>query len=462
VTGACLSYLGHRVICVDSDAGKVRELQNGHIPIYEPYLEELLASAQEKGGIEFTDDITAPVRSSDVIFIAVGTPPTASGAPDLKFVDAAARSIGAAMDTTRERVIVNKSTVPVGSGNLVEALIREGIADRSGSPRDQFRFAIVSNPEFLQEGSAIHNSLYPDRIVIGADQESGIEIMKELYAPIIDQSFTDPVFLPRPARLAAVSLLTTTLTSAEMIKYAANSFLAMKISFANEIANICEKVGAEITEVTKGIGLDARIGAKFLNAGIGWGGSCFGKDLQAITHTAMEYGLRPRLLEAAQEVNRAQREVVIQKLQEKLLVMKGRTIGLLGLAFKPGTDDLRDAPSLTIAARLIQMGARIKAYDPVAMGACQHQHPELKIQYCGSAVDVASGADALVIVTEWEEFGKLDLPALACRMANAILIDGRNIVKALDAREAGFDYSAIGSKTRFPKLMPRMQLRASA
>lgn len=443
VTGACLSYLGHRVTCVDSDESKVGALAAGQVPIFEPNLEELLVLAKRRGGIDFTTNLETPVRESDVIFIAVGTPASDNGSPDLRFLEAAARGIGAAMDGSRKRVVVNKSTVPVGSGNLVESLIREGHAAAVGTA--PIRFGVVSNPEFLQEGSAIANSLYPDRIVVGSEDAEMFALMEELYRPIIDQSFTPPPFLQRPAGVSRVPFLATTLTSAEMIKYAANAFLAMKISFANEMANICERVGAQITQVSRGIGLDTRIGGRFLNAGIGWGGSCFAKDLQALTHTAQEYGYQPLLLKATEEVNDGQRQIVIQKLQEKLFVLKGRTIGLLGLAFKPDTDDLRDAPSLTIAARLLQIGARVRAYDPIAMNACRQQNPGLNIQYCQSAAELAKGADALVLVTEWSEFRNLDLCALAERMARPVLIDGRNVFDPAAARRAGLDYSGIGT-----------------
>ncbi|PWU08929.1 MAG: UDP-glucose 6-dehydrogenase [Terriglobia bacterium] len=444
VTGACLAYLGHRVTCVDADERKVGALKNGQVPIYEPGLEELLKLAGEQGGLDFTTDVAMPVAESDVIFIAVGTPSQPSGEPDLKYLEAAAHSIGRAMDGWKKRVVVNKSTVPVGSGNLVEMLVREGSLSRATQAAHSIRFGVVSNPEFLQEGSAIHNSLYPDRIVVGSEDPETVQLMEELYRPIIDQSFRAPAFLPRPEGLRGVPFVATTLTSAEMIKYAANAFLAMKISFVNEMANICERVGADVTELAKGIGLDARIGPKFLNSGIGWGGSCFGKDLQALSHTAAEYGYRALLLEATQEVNACQRQVVIQKLQEKLFVLKGRTIGLLGLAFKPETDDLRDAPSLTIAARLLQIGARVKAYDPVAMTACRQQNPDLKIQYVRSMKELAEDADALVLVTEWDEFRKADLAALAAPMAHRVLIDGRNIFDPAAALRAGFDYTSVG------------------
>ena len=444
VTGACLAYLGHRVTCVDTDAAKITKWKMGQLPIYEPYLEELIARAARIGGIEFTTELADAARNSDVIFIAVGTPPLPNGSANLSYLEAAARSIGSAMDDSRFRVVVNKSTVPVGSGNLVETLVREGITEAHPAERTKIRFGVASNPEFLREGCAVSDSLYPDRIVVGASDERTLGIMLELYRPVVKQTFDPPPGVPRPAALSQVPLVSTSLTSAEMIKYAANAFLAMKIGFANEMANICERVGAEATEVMLGIGLDSRIGAKFLNAGVGWGGSCFGKDIQALLQTASEYGYSTRLLQASLDVNMAQRQVAIQKLQEKLYILKGRTIGLLGLAFKPDTDDLRDAPSLQIAERLLQMGARVKVYDPIAMQACRQLYPGLKIRYCESALETAQDADALVVVTEWNEFRALPLAELAAAMAQPVLVDGRNIFSPEAALAAGFDYTGMG------------------
>jgi UDPglucose 6-dehydrogenase len=448
VTGACLAYLGHRVTCVDTDLAKIEKLRMGEPPIYEPGLEQLIALANDRGGIDFETDLAAPVRASDVIFIAVGTPPLPSGESNLAYLESAARGIGAAMDGSRFRVVVNKSTVPVGSGNLVEALVREGVLESHPEISNAVAFGVASNPEFLREGSAIHDSLYPDRIVVGAEDPATLEVMRELYAPLIDQGFADPSFAPRPAHLqpevAHIPMVATTITSAEMIKYSANAFLALKIGFSNEMANICERVGADVTEVMTGIGLDARIGRGFLNAGIGWGGSCFGKDISSLLHTASEYGYQARILEASLAVNRMQRGVVIQKLQEKLYILKGRTVALLGLAFKPNTDDLRDAPSLQIAEKLIQMGVRVRAYDPVAMSACREQRPDLRICYCDDALSAAEHADALVLVTEWPEFAGMNLKQLAERMNNAVLIDGRNLFQPEKARQAGFDYAGIG------------------
>ena len=448
VTGACLAFLGHRVTCVDTDASKIEKLRMGESPIYEPGLDKLITLAQEKGGIDFETDLAVPVRESDVIFIAVGTPPLPSGESNLTYLEAAARGIGAAMDDKHFRVVVNKSTVPVGSGNLVETLVRDGVMESHPDRVYTVRFGVASNPEFLREGSAIHDSLYPDRIVIGAEDNHTVNIMRELYRPLVEQQFVDPSFAPRPANTGQVPVVATTITSAEMIKYSANAFLAMKIGFANEISNVCERVGADVTEVMTGIGLDRRIGAGFLNAGLGWGGSCFGKDISSLMHTAGEYGYQARLLEASLAVNRLQRQIVIQKLQEKLYILKGRTIGLLGLAFKPDTDDLRDAPSLQIVEKLVQMGARVRAYDPIAMDACRAQNPAMRICYCNDALSAAEHADALVIVTEWPEFAELNLADLASRMNRPVMVDGRNLFHPDKAREAGFEYSGIGRASR--------------
>lgn len=444
VTGACLSYLGHHVACVDVDAGKIERLERGDLPIYEPYLKELLGLAKQRAGIRFTTDLEDAVQASDVIFIAVGTPQLPTGEANLIYLESAARGIGLAMDSKRYRVVVNKSTVPVGSGNLVEALVREGIKERQNGAGNEIEFGVASNPEFLREGAAISDSLYPDRIVLGSQDRRALESLHELYGPLVEQEFDAPAFMPRPRGFGPVPIVETSLTSAESIKYAANAFLAMKIGFANEMANICERVGADIVQVMRGIGLDSRIGPKFLNAGLGWGGSCFGKDVHSLMHTASEYGYHARLLEATIEVNKAQRLLVIQKLQEKLFILKGRTVALLGLAFKAGTDDLRDAPALQIAGKLLQMGARVTAYDPIAMGVCKEQYPDLKIHYCDSALEAVTGADAVVLVTEWDEFRALDLADIAGLAARPLLIDGRNFFAPDKAREAGLDYIGIG------------------
>jgi UDPglucose 6-dehydrogenase len=360
-----------------------------------------------------------------------------------------ARRIGVALQPGKKPVIVNKSTVPVGSGNWVEMLVNEGVqtvqmVPAGGARLQEPSFSVVSNPEFLREGSAIFDTLYPDRIVIGSNDDQAVSIMKTLYQPIVEQSFNPPNSIPRPNGLNNVPLVVTDLASAEMIKYSANAFLAMKICFANEMANLCEKVGADIGQVVKGIGHDRRIGPHFLNAGIGWGGSCFGKDLRALIQIAQEYNCQTSLLESTISANQRQRFVPITKLQEELKIIKGRTIGLLGLAFKPNTDDLRDAPSITIATQLKKMGAKIVAYDPVSNAACAQLHSDLEIIYCDNVEEVASKADALVLVTEWEEFRNADWKSIATRMHKPIIIDGRNCLSQKTMQEAGFIYRGIG------------------
>lgn len=460
VTGTCLAYLGHSVVCVDIDERKIEMLRKGRSPIYEPGLDQLIASGLQRGNLQFSTDLSKPIKESEIIFIAVGTPPLPSGKADLSHVKAVAQSIGRALDCERRRVIVNKSTVPIGSGNWVEMLVKEGLNDnpawldrvasdsttnrRSNGGRAEDIFLVASNPEFLREGSAIHDTFYPDRIVIGAVDAYAAERLRALYEPIVEQTFTPPASAPRPADVTVIPVVTTDLASAEMIKYAANAFLATKISFANEIANICERVGADIKEVVRGFGLDSRIGPKFLNAGVGWGGSCFGKDVSALIDIAKEYGYEPALLYSTVDVNKRQRHVPVQKLQEALKIIKGKTIGLLGLAFKPNTDDLRDAPAIEIASELIEMGARVKAYDPIANEVCRRQYPELKIEYAADAMALAEDCDAVVIVTEWEEFRYLDLNQIGEVMKQKALIDGRNVLDPDAVEAAGFKYRGIG------------------
>jgi len=449
VTSACLAYLGNQVIAVDADGNRLSKLRKGLIPFYEPGLEEFVRSCTKNGFLEFSDNLVEAVKRSTVIFVAVGTPSLPDGEPDLSQVMAAARAIGGALDSSRRRLIVNKSTVPVGSGNWVEMLVNQGLQAVQPVPARSARpqapsFAVVSNPEFLREGSAIYDTLYPDRIVVGSSDESAIESMRGLYKPILNQRFEPPAFAPRPDSFGQVPFVVTDLASAEMIKYSANAFLAMKISFANEIAGLCEKVGADVRQVAQGIGLDKRIGAQFLNAGIGWGGSCFWKDVKALMQVAQEYNHNTSLLDATIAVNQHQRLVPITKLQEELKIIKGRTIGLMGLSFKPNTDDLRDAPSLTIAAQLLKMGAQVKAYDPVSSRACAEAHRQLAIVYCDSLIELATDADALILVTEWDEFRGADWKAMAQVMKHPILIDGRNFLPERILEAAGFVYRGIG------------------
>lgn len=449
VTSACLAYLGNHVITVESDNSRLDSLKRGIVPIFEPGLDDLVKQCSEAGTLTFTNNLDDAVKKSQVIFIAVGTPPLPGGEPDLSQVMTVARAIGRTLDASRKRVIVNKSTVPVGSGNWVEMLVSQGLQTAQTVPARPARsdapaFSIVSNPEFLREGSAIADSFYPDRIVVGAQDESAIALMKELYDPLLNQSFKPPAVAPRPQNLGPIPLVVTDLASAELIKYSANAFLALKISFANEIAGLCEKSGADIREVMRGIGLDKRIGQFFLNAGIGWGGSCFGKDISALMQFAKEYNYPTSLLEATIDVNERQRYLVIKKLQDELKIIKGRTVGLMGLSFKPNTDDLRDAPSLSIAQHLLKMGASVKAYDPVSSKNCHKLFPELDIAYCDNLEQLAKGSDALVLVTEWDEFRKTRWENIAALMKCPLVIDGRNALVEEDLVRNGFIYRGIG------------------
>jgi len=434
-TGACLAFLGHDVTCVDVAEDKIAALERGEIPIYEPHLAELIAGA--RANLRFCTDYAQAIPNAQVVFIAVGTPSSGTGAPNLSYLEAAARAIGEHLRQPYT-VVVNKSTVPIGSGNWVGTLVREAAPLYSG-----VRFAVASNPEFLREGTAIYDSLYADRVVIGTDEEHAAEVLYTLYRPVLEQTFQPPSYLPRPEGLGAVPLISTDLASAELIKYSANAFLALKISFINEIGGLAEKVGADILQVAKGMGLDARIGTRFLQAGIGWGGSCFGKDTAALVSTAAEYGLEMPIVKAAREINRRQRERIVEKLLHELKILKGRTVGLLGLAFKPHTDDLRDAPAIEIARKLIERGVRVRVHDPVAMDRFRREHADLDVTCCASAVDVARDADALVLVTEWPEYRELDWESLFPSMRTAIVLDGRNALDRARIARAGFRYLGL-------------------
>ena len=437
-TGVCLASIGHTVSCLDTDTAKISALKAGKIPIFEPNLDDLLCDSQHN--LSFTSSYADAIPGAEVVFIAVGTPPTPSGAPNLEFLSQAARSIGQHMDA-EFTVVVNKSTVPIGSGNWVGSLLRDSCEQRTNG--NAVEFAVASNPEFLREGSALHDSLYPDRIVIGADEPRALEVLYTLYRPILDQTFAAPTYLPRPEVVSAIPLVSTDLASAELIKYAANAFLALKISFINEIGLVAERVGADIKEVGRGIGLDSRIGPRFLNAGIGWGGSCFGKDTAALIATAGEYGLHMPIVEAARKINCRQRDRVVEKLLHELKILKGRTIGLLGLAFKPNTDDLREAPAIEIAQKLIDRGVRVKAHDPIAAERFQREHGNMGVQVCPTAGDVADSCDALVLITEWNEYRDLEWEHVSKRMRNPLILDGRHALDRDKIQRAGIHYVSI-------------------
>jgi UDPglucose 6-dehydrogenase len=418
VTGAVFADLGNEVICVDNQAAKIKDLEAGRMPIYEPGLEEMVARNVADGRLSFTTDLPDAIRRSVIVFITVGTPPKDDGQTDLTAVREVARTIGQSME--RYTVVVNKSTVPVGTGELV----REVIESHQQRP---VAFDVVSNPEFLREGSAIEDTLRPDRIVIGAPTQQVAMSLLELYAP-----------LERP-------MIITDVPSAEMIKYASNAFLSTKISFINAIANICELAGADVTQVMKAMGLDARIGAAFLSAGLGYGGSCFPKDTDSLVHTAAALGYDFSLLKAVVDVNRERAGHFVQMIEKTLNPLDGRVIGVLGLAFKPNTDDMREAKSVEVISRLTQMGATVRAYDPVATDNARRMLPA-SVVYCDSPYDAATGADGVALLTEWNEFKFLNLERLCSVMRRALVFDGRNLWEPERMRRLGFEYHSIGRK----------------
>lgn len=448
VTGVCLAHIGHEVICIDNNEDKIKLLNAGQSPIFEPGLVEIMKSSTEAKLLTFSTDLAAGVRHGEVLFIAVGTPALPTGESDTRYVEAVARGIGHCLSDGEQgyKVIVNKSTVPIGSGDWVRMLVMDGITDgkkngeaTAAKPGVTVEFDVVSNPEFLREGSAVYDTFNPDRIVLGSNSQRALDLMQQLYAPIVDRKL-EPQYLDLTDPIPVV---VTDLNSAEMIKYAANSFLATKISFINEIANICDRVGADVVQVAKGIGLDSRIGGKFLQAGIGWGGSCFPKDLAALIHTAEDYGYDAQLLKASVSTNQRQRMSVVEKLQQVLKILKGKTIGLLGLTFKPDTDDMRDAPSLDLIEHLHRLGAKVKAYDPIVSQTglrfgISHVIVETNLE------QLADGCDALVVVTDWPQFQNLDYVQIAKLMHNAVMIDGRNFLDREALQQAGFYYVGIG------------------
>lgn len=446
VTGACLSHIGHHVICVDNNEEKVKLMKSGQTPIYEPGLSDIMQSGIQSGLLEFTSDLKAGVEHGQILFIAVGTPALPNGESDTRYVEAVARGIGSNL-TKDYKVIVNKSTVPIGSGDWVRMIALDGVMERQKAAvtagggtevsSQEVEFEVVSNPEFLREGSAVHDSFNPDRIVLGSNSKRAVDLMQELYKPIVERVKADDPSLP------PVPVVVTDLSSAEMIKYAANAFLATKISFINEVANICDRVGADVTQVAKGIGLDSRIGNKFLQAGIGWGGSCFPKDVSALIHTADDYGYEAQLMKAAVSVNERQKLLTLEKLQHELKILKGKVVGLLGLTFKPDTDDLRDAPSLQLIEQLNRLGAKVKAYDPiVSQTGMRHGLSGVLVET--DPERLADGCDALVLVTDWQQFRDLDYANMAKLMNNPVIIDGRNCLDKAAVEAAGFHYVGIG------------------
>ena len=425
VSGACFSEFGTEVVCIDKDAAKIRRLEDGEIPIFEPGLDVLVSNNREAGRLTFTTDLKSAVAKADAVFIAVGTPTGRTGGEaDLTYVYDAVREVAAALDGYT--VVVNKSTVPVGTGRAVERIIRE--------VNPAAEFDVVSNPEFLREGAAINDFMRPDRVVIGAETDRAREVMRALY---------------RPLYLIETPILFTTLETAELTKYAGNAFLAMKITFINEIADLCEKVGADVHDVARGIGLDGRIGRKFLHPGPGYGGSCFPKDTLALVHTAQKAGAPVRIIETVIDINDKRKRAMAARIIEACGdSVNGKTVAILGVTFKPNTDDMRDAPSLQIVPALIGAGAKVRAYDPEGMAQAEPLLPG--VSWCKNAYDAMTGADAVAILTEWNEFRGLDVERMKSLMKAPVMVDLRNVYNPADMVAAGFRYSSVGRPLSLP------------
>jgi UDPglucose 6-dehydrogenase len=422
VSGACFAEMGIDVTCVDINPEKIKCLLNGEIPIYEPGLDDLVKRNVEAGRLHFTTDLTTCLDNVEVVFSAVGTPPDEDGSADLQYVLEVARTFG--RNIKKYTILVTKSTVPVGTAKKVKAVIEEELTERG----EQIDFEVASNPEFLKEGAAIKDFMSPDRVVVGVESDRAKKVMERLY---------------RPFQMNNYRLYFMDIPSAEMTKYAANAMLATRISFMNDIANLCDLVGANVDMVRKGIGADTRIGSKFLYPGCGYGGSCFPKDVKALICTAREHKYTMSVIEAVEAVNERQKEIVVKKLQDKLGILQGKTIALWGLAFKPETDDLREAPALVVIDKLLTAGAEIKVYDPVAMAECKRKIGE-KVTYCKDMYDAVFDADALAVLTEWKEFRVPSWSVMRKVMKHPVLIDGRNIYDKQEAIAEGFDYSGIG------------------
>ena len=434
VTGVCLAEIGHHVICVDKEELKINTLLKGKCPIYENELEGLLKKNIEKNTLHFTSDLEKTIKSQDVIFICVGTPPLPNGKPDLTALDDVSKLIGSSLNGYK--IIVNKSTVPIGTAKRVKKIIKENINEDCRN----CDFDIVSNPEFLKEGEAVNDAFFPERIVIGSESPRAIKMMKELYKPIINQDFDYAI--RNCSDRKKITVIITDSTSSELIKYASNAFLATKISFINEIANICERVGANILDVTYGMGLDSRIGNKYMKDGIGWGGSCFPKDVRALSFTAEEYGASAIILNSVIQVNNYQRYKIIQKAMDMIGIIEDKIIGVLGIAFKPNTNDTREAPSVTIINKFLELGAEVRAYDPVIKKCPKEIDNKVIIKY--DVYETLINTNLLVLVTEWPEFSNLDYGRIKSIMKTPNIIDGRNMLDKKQLIGLGFNYKGIG------------------
>ena len=424
VSGTCFAEMGAHVTCVDVDAQKIEKLKNGIMPIYEPGLEELVKRNAEVGRLKFTTDLTEVLDDVEVVFSAVGTPPDEDGSADLKYVLAVARQFG--QHINKYTILVTKSTVPVGTAQKVKAAIQEELDKRGVN----VPFDVASNPEFLKEGAAIKDFMSPDRVVVGTESEKATKVMTRLYKPFLINNFR-VIFMDIP--------------SAEMTKYAANAMLATRISFMNDIANLCERVGANVDSVRKGIGTDSRIGSKFLYAGCGYGGSCFPKDVKALLHTGLDNGYHMEVIEAVERVNEKQKSIVYDKIVKAVGDVKGKTIALLGLAFKPETDDMREAPALVVIDKLLKAGATVRVFDPIAMDECKRRIGDT-VTYCKDMYDACDGADVLALMTEWRQFRMPSWNVILKVMSGNIVVDGRNIYDRHELEDLGFVYTRIGEK----------------
>ena len=439
VTGGCLAGIGHEVLCTDSDASKIKILEDGGLPIYEPGLEKVIAKARAEKRLSFSANPADAATRGDAIFICVGTPPLPNGDADLSAIEGVARAI--AKHASGYRLVIEKSTVPVQTGGQLQKHL--SVHSKNGLSYD-----VASNPEFLREGSSVGDFLHPDRIVIGVDSPRAESLLRQIYEPIIHQRFACPIHSDCPQRNQPVFLATDT-NSAELIKHASNSFLAMKISFINMVANLCEVVGADVTKVAQGMGLDPRIGAAFLNPGIGFGGFCFPKDVQAFIRIAEKSGCDFSLLREVEKINQQRVEQFVEKIRKELWVIRGKKIAVWGLAFKPNTDDVRFAPSIAIVKALVAEGAAIRAYDPEAAEKAKVLLPD--VTYCADAYQAAEGADAVVLLTEWEEFRKIDWNRLATLVERPLIIDGRNALPSQEVAAHGFHYIGIGGVSATPQ-----------
>jgi len=434
VTGGCLAEIGHEVVCTDSDASKLQTLESGRLPIYEPGLDKVIARARKAGRLGFRENTAEAIAFGDAIFICVGTPPLPNGDADLSAIDHVAWLIGT--EARSPKLVIEKSTVPAQTGQeLKRALCVYG---RKGA----VKFHVASNPEFLREGTAIGDFLHPDRIVVGVEDETAERQLKEIYRPVLERKFNCPVHTGACPPGPVPTWLVTTINSAELIKHASNSFLALKISYANMVADLAERLGADIEEVVRAVGLDPRIGPSFLRAGLGFGGFCLPKDLQAFVHLAERSRVDFTLLKEAEKINRKRIDQFLEKIRRALWVIKGKQIGVLGLAFKPNTDDIRFAPSIDLIEQLVAEGAHVRAYDPEAMEKARAVLPAVELS--NSAYDAANDAEALVIATEWEQFRKLDWERIREAMARPLVLDARNLLSPAEMKASGFEYVSVG------------------